>query len=170
MNPKQKRKRLHLTRAVSVRRMEAEIKTTTDEKYKTRLRAVLLFKQGRSQKEITETMIVSRRSVHGWIVTYNEEGRDGLRTRTTGRPLGRVTWSEASFERLAREIDTSERYWSVHLMAEWLAEHEKTIIPESTIWYRITKIGYSHKSSRPYPYKGDAEQQTVFKKRASPKH
>jgi transposase len=170
MKHKRKRERLRLTRAVSVPKIEAEIRTTTDEKYKTRLRAILLFRQGDSQKKIAETMIVSRRSVHGWIVLYNREGKDGLRTKVTGRPVGRVAWDNAPFEHLAQEIDKSKRYWSVHLMTEWLEENENLVIPVSTVWYRITQIGYSHKSSRPYPYKGDAGKQAAFKKKASRKH
>ena len=43
---------------------------------------------------------------------------------------------------------------------------EKKDIPERTLWYRITQIGYSNKSSRRYPYKGDKEKQEAFKKGA----
>jgi hypothetical protein len=51
-------------------------------------------------------------------------------------------------------------------MQKWIYEEEKKDIPESTLCYRITQIGYSNKSSRPYPYKGDKEKQETFKKGA----
>ena len=163
---KTKREPIRLTREVLVSRIETEIKTTLDEKYKTHLRTLLLFHKGKSLREISEIQVVSKRSVQNWIHAYNENGEDGLKTKPTGRPKGRTYWENSPFEHLAEAINKNEKYWSLRLMTEWLAENEKVSIPKSTIWYRVTQIGYSHKSSRPYPYKGDPQKQEAFKKGA----
>ncbi len=160
--PKQKRKPLQLTRKILPSSIEAEIKTTTDEPYKTRLRTLLLLHKGNSQQEISETLVLSVRSIRNWIHTYNKNGEEGLKTKPSGRPKGRTKWENTPFENLTKAINANSRYWSVRLMTEWLAENEKITVPESTVWYRITQIGYSHKSSRPYPYKGDPQKQEAL--------
>lgn len=162
--PKQKRKFLRLTRKIVPSHIEAEIKTTQDEPYKTRLRTLLLIHRGKSQQEISETLVLSVRSIRNWIHAYNKNEKAGLKTKPSGRPKGRMKWENTPFENLTKAINANSQYWSVRLMTEWLAENEKIIVPESTVWYRITQIGYSHKSSRPYPYKGDPQKQEAFKK------
>lgn len=144
--------------------LKHEIKHAKDQKYKQRLQAILSVKNGKSRKEIIEALVVSEVSLIEWIKKYNEEGKESLKTKKTGRPKGKTTWKNEIFEKLAQEIDKSDRYWSVRLMCEWIQKEEKESIPESTVWYRVGQIGYSHKSSRPYPYKGDKEKQDSFKK------
>ncbi len=58
----------------------------TDERCVTSLRTALLFTKGISQKNISETLVVSRKSIRSRIITYNREGKDGLRTK---RPVDR---------------------------------------------------------------------------------
>ena len=170
MKPKQKRPRIQLTRPVSVSEIKKEIRTTADERYKTKLRAILSFHRGNSQKQIEETMILSRRALHNWIVIYNASGMESLKTNVGGRPKGSKKWDDAPFRHLARAINNHDQYWSIPLMIKWLEEHEKITVPQSTVWYRMLQIGYSHKSSRPFPYKGDPEKQEAFKKGVYLKH
>ena len=146
--------------------LKKEIKKTKDEKYKTRLKAILSVKSGRTRKETAEALVVSLKSVTGWVKAYNKDGLRGLKSKKTGRPKGKVEWDAAIFEKLAKAIDKSKQYWSIPLMQQWLREEEKKDIPESTLWYRIRQLGYSNKSSRPYPYQGDKEKQEEFKKGA----
>lgn len=72
-----------------------------------------------------------------------------------GCPEGNPKWDPAIFDELVKEIDQGGRYWSVPLMQQWIKEHCQEDIPESTIWYHVTHLGYSHKSARPHPYPGD---------------
>ena len=157
---------LFIKKRHSVQRLQDEIKKTKDEKYKTRLRGIILAKKGKHRGEISGTLVVSVRAITAWVRSYNKEGLRGLKSKKTGRPKGKVEWDAKIFEKLSREIDKSEQYWSIPLMQKWIWEEEKKDIPESTLWYRITQIGYSNKSSRPYPYKGDREKQEMFKKGA----
>lgn len=146
--------------------LKKEMRKAKDEKYKTRLKAIILIKNSRTRNETAESLVVSLKSLTEWIKKCNESGYLGLRSKKTGRPKGKEKWNSGIFEKLTKEIDKSEKYWSIPIMRDWIQKEEKEIIPESTIWYRVTQIGYSHKSSRPYPYKGDKEKQEWFKKRA----
>lgn len=151
----------------SIEDLKKEIKKTNDEKYKTRLKAMLLLKKKKKRKEVAEILVAGERTVTAWVGIYNKDGTEGLKTKPTGRPKGKEKWKNEIFEKLTKEIDKSDKYWSVRLMCKWIKKEEKEDVPESTVWYRVTQIGYSNKSSRPYPYKGDKEKQDSFKKGAS---
>lgn len=153
----------------SIEDLRKKIKKTNDEKYKTRLKAILLLKKKKKRKEVAEILVAGERTVTAWVGAYNKDGTEGLKTKPTGRPKGKTRWENEIFEKLTKEIDKSDRYWSVRLMREWIKKEGKEDVPESTVWYRVTQIGYSNKSSRPYPYKGDKTKQEAFKKGASPR-
>ena len=145
------------------------IKETRDEACKTRLRAVLGRITGKTKHEVAESLVVSTRSVDRWYVSYKKSGIKSLRTKKSGRRKGDVIWSADIFESLTKEIDKGE-YWSVPRMMKWIKDNHGVNIPEQTVWYRISQIGYSYKSARPNPYKGDKEKQDDFKKRGLLKH
>ena len=67
---------------------------------------------------------------------------------------------------LAKEIDDTEEYWSIPLMAQWIKNNYQQDIPHTTILYHLNKLGYSYTTSRPHPYKGDPLLQEEFKKKA----
>lgn len=153
----------------TVEELKAEVKKTKDEKYKTRLKAIIKVKEekNKTRKDISNELVMSHHTLAKWIKKYNKSGIGALKTKKTGRPKGKAKWDDKIFKKLTKEIDKANQYWSVRIMADWLKKNEKIKIPESTIWYRIIQLGYSNKSSRPYPYKGDKEKQEEFKKRAS---
>lgn len=142
------------------------VKKTRDQGEKTRLKAILLRKQGKTPQEIAESLVVTDRSVTGWIIRYNNEGSAGLVSRQGGRPEGNPKWDAEIFDDLAKEIDKGG-YWSIPRMQEWLRENKKKTIPEQTVWYRMDQLSYSYKSSRPHPAQGNKDKQEAFKKGAS---
>ena len=162
-------KRIILKSKDTIKELRKEIKNTKDEKYKTKLKAIIKLKEDKDKKRqvIANELVISHQSLVRWINLYNEQGKKGLQTKKAGRPRGKTKWDNNIFEKLTKEIDKADKYWSIPLMQDWLKEKEDTKIPLSTLWYRVTQLGYSHKSSRPYPYKGNKEKQEKFKKRAS---
>ena len=141
-------------------------KKTRDPALKVRIKAVLLRKQGRTPQEIAAFLVVTPRSVNGWMRRYNEGGIPALATKPSGRPEGNPKWKAAVFTDLIKEIDKGG-YWSIPLMQDWIAKHHKVNIPEQTVWYRMDQLNYSYKSARPHPTQGSKEKQESFKKRAS---
>lgn len=131
-----------------------------------RLRAIINIKKGKLVKQVSEELLVSRRSVGTWQNTYNKKGIEGLLTNKGGRPEGNPKWDMVIFKNLGSVIKTKGGYWSIPTMQEWIKETYKKVIPEQTVWYHLDKLGFSYKSSRPHPYKGNKERQESFKKGA----
>ena len=57
-----------------------------------------------------------------------------------------------------------EEFYSVPKMQVWIKETYDATIPQNTIHNRLRDNGYTFKSSRPNPYKGDPNLQASFKK------
>lgn len=136
-----------------------------DERQKLKLKAIIKFKRGKLVKEIEQDLDVSRRSISTWIMTYNIKGIKGLETNKGGRREGNPKWDVEIFKTLTKEIKEKNGYWSIPTMQEWILKNYKESIPEQTVWYHLDKLGFSYKSSRPHPYKGDREKQEQFKKK-----
>ena len=138
-----------------------------DEGQKLRLRAIINIKKGKLLKQVSEELLISRRSLSTWVHRYNNEGVNGFKTNKGGRPEGNPTWDTAIWDGLTALITEKGGYWSIPKMQEWIMETYKKSIPEQTVWYNLNKLNFSYKSSRPHPYLGDEEKQSVFKKKWS---
>jgi transposase len=57
-----------------------------------------------------------------------------------------------------------QEYWSVAKMQKFVKELHNIEVPNETMRMRVKRAGYSYKSNRPSPYKGDKEKQEEFKK------
>lgn len=150
----------------STANLERVVKKTRDPAQRVRLKAILLRKRGKTPQEIAESLVVTDRSVTGWIRRYNQDGKAGLATQPSGRKEGNPKWDAMHFEQLAKAIDKGG-YWSIPRMQEWLTQHCAVNIPEQTVWYRMDRLHYSYKSARPHPVQGNKERQEAFKKGAS---
>jgi len=142
------------------------IKTSTDEGQKLRLKAIANIKKGKQIKQVSEELLVSGRSISTWQNIYNINGVEGLKTNKGGRKEGNPKWDTTIFDTLGKTIKTKGGYWSIPKMQEWIKETYMKNIPEQTVWYHLDRLGFSYKSSRPHPYKGDKERQESFKKGA----
>jgi transposase len=135
-----------------------------------RLRAIINIKKGKLMRQVSEELVVSEKSLGVWLARYNANGLAGLTSNKGGRPEGNPKWDNAIWEALAEHIKTKGGYWSIPKMQEWIEATYQKVIPEQTVWYNLDKLGFSYKSSRPHPYKGDRERQESFKKGALQKH
>ena len=146
--------------------LEHELKYTKDGRYRLRIQAILLAQEGLKSHEIAEQLKIGKDTFFNWKRWYNERGLIGIKEVSKGgRPEGNPIWDKNIFENLYRKVDAMEEYWSVPKMQEWIIENHDVKIPYSTIEHRLKVNGYSFKSSRPNPYKGDKEKQCSFKKK-----
>jgi transposase len=141
-----------------------KLKKASDQGYKTRLKAIVLAKQGKKRFEIVEQLTVNPGSVTTWLQRYNQSGTAGLLSNKGGRPEGNPKWDSCLFTALAKEIDKKKGYWSIPRMQDWLYTKKQVEIPEQTVWYRMNQLQYSYKGARPHPVQGSTEQQAAFKK------
>lgn len=140
------------------------INKCTDDGQKLRLRAIINIKKGKLLKQVSGELLVTRQSLGVWLTRYNEKGLHGLKTNKGGRPEGNPKWDTDIFKKLTETIKEKGGYWSIPKMQEWIETRYKITIPEQTVWYHLDKLGFSYKSSRPHPYKGNKERQESFKK------
>jgi len=148
--------------------LRKEISTTKDGRYRLRLQTILLVTQGLHSEQIMKQLMISRNSIFRWVKWYNKNGIEGIKTVSVGgRPEGNPKWDDAIFAALYKKLDLMEEFWSVPKMAVWLQDEYNVTIPEPTIHNRLKVAGYTFKSSRPNPYKGDPNLQAQFKKKES---
>lgn len=146
--------------------VEAKNKSS-DDGQKLRLRAIINIKKGKLIKQVSEELLVSRRSVSTWQNLYNRKGVVGLASNKGGRPEGNPKWDTEIFDTLGDAITKTGGYWSIPTMQEWIRSEYHETIPEQTIWYHLVRtLKFSYKSARPHPYKGNRELQESFKKGA----
>lgn len=160
------KKTIKLQNKHSFKRLQSILKITVDPLERNRIKVIMELKEGKTKKEIAEVFKMERGTIIDWVKAYNQKGILGLKTNKGGRPEGNPVWNNQIFDELAKEIDKQDQYWSIPLMQDWISKNYQETIPEQTVWYRMNKMnGFSYKSSRPHPYKGNKEKQEVFKKK-----
>lgn len=139
---------------------------SSDDGQKLRLRAIINIKKGKTQKQVSEELSVSEKTLGIWRGKYNDKGAEGLLSNKGGRKEGNPIWDADIFTKLTEHVKNTGGYWSVPKMQEWIENTFKKTIPLQTVWYHLIILGFSYKSARPHPYKGDKEKQESFKKGA----
>ncbi len=144
-----------------------EIKNTNNGRYQHRLRVILLVKRGMTSKAIREELLISSATYCKWLKNYNEYGKEILKQHNSGRKNGNPKYEEKIFKEVFEKLDLMEEYWSIPKMQKLVFELHSVQVPDETMRMRVKRAGYSYKSNRPSPYKGDEELQDNFKKMES---
>ena len=76
----------------------------------------------------------------------------------------RPEYDDYIFQELFERLDLMQEYWSVIKMQKFVKELHNIEVPNETMRMRVKRAGYSYKSNRPSPYKGDKTKQEEFKK------
>jgi len=155
-------RRLEVRNYHTIEELRREIRNSKDGRYSLRIQCIILKKEGKSTKEIQQTLLISRDTISRWIRQYNEKGLEGLRSK---KPSGRKEkWDDSLFKELFEELDKNKGFWTIKKMQKFIEERHNVKIPEESIRKKVHRAKYSWKSSRPSPYKGDKEKQEEFKK------
>ena len=159
-------RKITLTTNITRDELVHEIKTTRDGRYRLRLQAVMLAMDGLIALAITTQLLIDRKSLFRWVKLFNKDGLDGLKNFCVGgKPKGKYyKWDEDIFTALFEKLDSMDEFYSVPKMQSWIADNYGVTIPQNTIHQRLRDNGYTFKSSRPNPYKGDPNLQASFKK------
>ncbi len=158
-------KNITIQKHQTLEEIESEIKSTHDGRYRLRLQAIYLAMQKMHSHQICSQLMISKQALFKWIKWYNEKELEGIKNVSKGgRDEGNPKWDASIFEALFAKLDLMQEYWSTPKMHVWIEETFKVRIPERTIQHRLKIGGYTFKSSRPNPYKGDPNLQAAFKK------
>ena len=159
--------RLQIAEHNTIEELEKEIKSRQPDRYRLRLQAVLLAKQGMNNKEIQKALLISRHAFYTWIHKYNDGGLESLKEYNRGRKEGNPKYDEKIFAEVFEKLNAMDEYWSIPKMQRLVEELHNIKVPYETMRMRVKRAGYSYKSNRPSPYKGDKELQEEFKKMQS---
>ena len=157
-------RRLEVKNLHTIEELKKEIRYTKDGRYSLRLRCVLLRKEGKSTKEIQDSLLVSREFIARWIRRYNEKGLEALKYRHTGGK--KEVWTIKYFKELFEELEKNKEVWTIKKMQKFIEDIHNVKIPQESIRRKLHKYEYPWKTSRPSPYKGDKEKQEEFKKKS----
>jgi transposase len=136
-----------------------------------RLLAIALVLEGYSRTEAAELSGMDRQTLRDWVHRYNDEGIDGLKSRSApGRAP--VLTEEQLAELKALVIQGPDpmthqvvRWRCVDLRAE-VARRFSVEVHESTIGKWLHQLGLTRLQPRPFHPKKDPAAQEAFKKRA----
>jgi len=145
--------------------LKKEMRKATDGRYQLRINTIILLKEGERSSKIQERLLIGSDTYCRWLRSYNEGGMEALKNiRITGRKEGNPEYDNYIFEELFKRLDLMQEYWSVIKMQKLVKELHNIEVPNETMRMRVKRAGYSYKSNRPSPYKGDAVKQEEFKK------
>ena len=134
-----------------------------------RLLAIALVLEGHSRTEAAELSGMDRQTLRDWIHRYNDEGLDGLKSRSApGRAAALNEQQMAELKALVIQgpdpvMHKVVRWRCVDLRAE-VARRFSVEVHESTIGKWLHQLGLTRLQPRPFHPKKDAAAQEAFKK------
>lgn len=152
----------------TIEELRREARDTIDGRYQLRLNTIILAKQGLKIKDIFEKLLISKNTYYHWLHNYNNGGKEALKAiKRVGQKKGNPKYNDKIFKEVFEKLDLMEEYWSIPKMQKLVLELHKVEVPSETMRMRIKRAGYSYKSNRPSPYKGDEELQKNLEKTVS---
>ena len=151
--------------------MENELKTNAvrlspEGQYQIRKSIVRLWKQGKSNPEIAETLDVSERHVRNVKKIYAEQGIAGIKPKTRGRRKGekRTLTSEQEWEikkiiidRCPEQLKLPGCMWTRENIRDLIEQKYKIDMPLSTLGYYLERWGFSVQRPKKKAYKQDEQ-------------
>jgi transposase len=145
--------------------LKQEMRKATDGRYQLRINTIILLKEGQKSGKIQERLLIGSDTYCRWIRSYNKGGLEALKNiKITGRKEGNPEYDDCIFQELFQQLDLMQEYWSIAKMQKFVKELHNIEVPNETMRMRVKRAGYSYKSNRPSPYKGDKTKQEEFKK------
>ncbi|GHV04599.1 hypothetical protein AGMMS50229_06330 [Campylobacterota bacterium] len=126
------------------------IKNTADSGFRLRLMIIekLLSEPALSLQAVAAALIVNRETVTKCLRLFNQGGTDLLRPKKAGRKEGNPKYDGEIFMELIRVLERDRHDWSVYQMQDYIKERHAVVVPESTIYYRIAKLGFAKRTRK----------------------
>jgi transposase len=134
-----------------------------------RLLAIALVVEGRSRTEAAASSGMDRQTLHDWVHRYNDEGIEGLKSRTApGRAPALSEAQRAELKALVIQgpdpVADKVVRWRCLDLREEVARRFSVKVDESTIGKWLNQLGLTRLQPRPFHPKKDPEAQEAFKK------
>lgn len=136
------------------RRLEKIVQRSRDKRFSRRANAILLVHKGKSRAEVARTLQAARSSVNRWCKWYEEDGIEGLKDSTLGKPpelQGDVICNMLFFlvDCAPEEFGYQRSRWSSELFAKVLWEHAGVKIHSSTLRRWLPDLGIVWRRAAP---------------------
>ncbi|MDR2033130.1 MAG: helix-turn-helix domain-containing protein [Helicobacteraceae bacterium] len=135
---------------IPVSAIRRTIKNASDSAFRLRLMIIekLLSEPDLSLQAVAESLIVNRETVTKCLRLFNQGGLDLLKPKRAGRKEGNPKYDGEIFLELVKTLKKTKEDWSVYRMQDYIREQHEVTVPESTIYYRIAKLGFGKRSRR----------------------
>jgi transposase len=142
-------------------------------KAKLRLLSAVHRKKGKSIDEIAYLLSKSRRTIHGWLVRFQQRGinaKDGI--KQSGRPV------ELTIKQRKKLLKILERgpphnpsgLWSTKEVRELITKQFKRTYVKQHVWRLLVSVGFSMQRPRKRHYQRPSEKEiALFKKKLDEK-
>lgn len=144
-----------ITRSPTEReRLTEAARTTRDKRAWLRMRALLLWDEGRSATEVVRTLGVGRQSLYEWRERYleNRDPADLLDRPKSGRKRSLSEPQRIRLQELLEQAPAEHGYqshgWTVPLLLQHLGSHEGVSLSETTLRRTLHSLGYRWKRPR----------------------
>jgi transposase len=152
--------------------MENELRTNAvrlspEEQYQIRKSIVRLWKQGKNNPEIAETLDVSERHVRNIKRIYAQHGINGIKPQKRGRQIGEKRTLTPEQEREIQRIIVDKNpeqlrlpgcMWTRDNIRDLIKQKYKISMPLSTLGYYLERWGFSVQRPKKRAYKQDGKE------------
>lgn len=142
-----------------------------EEQYQIRKNIVRLLKIGHTPSEVVKILDVSRSLVYATKKTYDEEGIEGIKSKTRGRRIGdkRTLTPEQEREIIKTIVDKNPEQvklkccmWTRKAIQEYIRREYRVDMPLSTLGYYLERWGFSVQRPTKRANKQDEERVQVW--------
>ena len=160
--------------SVSKQRLQKLYDEEKNAKAKIRLLSAIHRKKGRSIDEITYLLSKNRRTIHSWLVRFNERGIDGKDSRKAPGKIPSLTIEQR--ERLIIMLERGPPHnptglWSTKEVREFIAKKFKRRFVKQHVWRMLVSLGFSMQRPRKRHYQSPSDEEiSQFKKKLDKKH
>lgn len=158
---------MHVQDHLTLEALQHRTNSIRDTKLWKRHQAVVLAIQGRSAKQIAETLGCSQWAVQKWVTRYNRSGPDALREQArSGRPLRFSGPEVARFLQRVEAGPTPEEGRSTfygHDYQRILRDEFGVVMSLQAVYDLLHRLGFSSLMPRPQHKDSDEELQALFK-------
>jgi len=156
-------------REASLQKIQKLYDNEKSAKAKIRLLGALHRKKGRSMDEIACLLSKNRRTIHSWLVRFNERGINGKDSKKAPGKVPSLTLKQR--RRLIQILERGPPHnptglWSTKEVRELLAKKFKRIFVKQHVWRMLVSLGFSMQRPRKRHYmRASDEEITRFKKK-----
>jgi transposase len=158
---------------LTVAELRSAARKSADPAQVRRLLAIALVLDGGSRSQVAEQTGMDRQTLRDWVHRYNDEGIDGLRSRSSpGRVPFLTAEQKAELKALVIKGPDPERdkvvRWRCADLRKEIARRFAVEVHESTVGKWLHQFGLTRLQPRPFHPKKDAAAQEAYKKTSAP--